>query len=63
MLARAMNHPTGCHGLSKNRARYECFAELMGVANRIEVDTTPYEMRLTQMGQNPLAARQNEPLY
>lgn len=25
MLARAMNHPTGCHGLSKKRARYDCF--------------------------------------
>lgn len=30
MLARAMNHPANCHGLSKDRARYEGFAELMG---------------------------------
>lgn len=31
------------------------------LADRTELDTTPYEMRLTQMGQNPLVTRQNEP--
>ena len=42
--------------LEKNTARIT-----ERLANRVEVDTTPYEMRLTQMGQNPLATRQNEP--
>ena len=43
------------------QARHERARASKRFANRIEVDTTPYEMRLTQMGQNPLATRQNEP--
>lgn len=53
-------------GLGRNdaelqQARHERARASKRFANRIEVDTTPYEMRLTQMGQNPLATRQNEP--
>lgn len=42
MLARAMNHPASCHGLSKDRARYECFAELMGQQFRDNPCTTEH---------------------
>lgn len=45
--------------------KYECRQKVSRIArwiaDRIGVDTTPYKMRLTQLGQNPLATRQNEP--